>query len=85
MGFLSPKLRILCFMIISTLLLSFFTSDGHRNLVDKSAPVKGVSKELQNEEVSFVPSRMLTVRTNDYQSYDPSPAFVKPPYKLIPN
>ncbi|KAH0469802.1 hypothetical protein IEQ34_001360 [Dendrobium chrysotoxum] len=85
MGILSPKSTALLFMIISTLLLSFFTSDGHGNLVDKSAPVKGVSKELQNEEVSFVPSRMLTVKTNDYQSYDTSPAFVKPPYKLIPN
>ncbi|CAA6661164.1 unnamed protein product [Spirodela intermedia] len=29
--------------------------------------------------------RVLKVRTNDYGRYDPSPTFVKPPFKLIPN
>ncbi|XP_073277306.1 protein CASPARIAN STRIP INTEGRITY FACTOR 2-like [Primulina huaijiensis] len=28
---------------------------------------------------------LLNVSTNDYGTYDPPPAFVKPPFKLIPN
>ncbi|XP_073034921.1 protein CASPARIAN STRIP INTEGRITY FACTOR 2-like [Primulina eburnea] len=28
---------------------------------------------------------LLDVNTNDYGTYDPPPAFVKPPFKLIPN
>ncbi|XP_073148921.1 protein CASPARIAN STRIP INTEGRITY FACTOR 2-like [Henckelia pumila] len=28
---------------------------------------------------------LLDVNTKDYGSYDPAPAFVKPPFKLIPN
>ncbi|KZV29358.1 hypothetical protein F511_24045 [Dorcoceras hygrometricum] len=34
--------------------------------------------QLRNE-------RMLKVKTNDYGKYDPAPALVKPPFKLIPN
>ncbi|XP_020579003.1 uncharacterized protein LOC110023772 isoform X2 [Phalaenopsis equestris] len=82
---MAPKSTTLLFMIISTLLLSVCTLDGHRILIENSVAGTGLSEELQDEEVSYVHSRMLAVRTNDYQNYDPSPAFVKPPYKLIPN
>ncbi|XP_020579005.1 uncharacterized protein LOC110023772 isoform X4 [Phalaenopsis equestris] len=79
---MAPKSTTLLFMIISTLLLSVCTLDGHRILIENSVAGTGLSED---EEVSYVHSRMLAVRTNDYQNYDPSPAFVKPPYKLIPN
>lgn len=37
------------------------------------------------EEVNVIHERVLRANTKDYGKYDPSPTFVKPPFKLIPN
>ncbi|XP_059461087.1 protein CASPARIAN STRIP INTEGRITY FACTOR 1-like isoform X2 [Corylus avellana] len=39
----------------------------------------------RNNEEDTIHERLLKVNTKDYGRYDPSPAFVKPPFKLIPN
>ncbi|KAL0365549.1 UNVERIFIED_CONTAM: hypothetical protein Sangu_0652500, partial [Sesamum angustifolium] len=45
----------------------------------------GSWEPLRHDEVSEVHERLLKVKTNDYGRYDPAPALVKPPFKLIPN
>lgn len=37
------------------------------------------------EEAMTIPERLLRVNTKDYGRYDPAPALVRPPFKLIPN
>ncbi|OWM83877.1 hypothetical protein CDL15_Pgr004308 [Punica granatum] len=37
------------------------------------------------EEVATIHERLLKVSTKDYGRYDPAPALVRPPFKLIPN
>ncbi|KAE8008547.1 hypothetical protein FH972_005048 [Carpinus fangiana] len=39
----------------------------------------------RHNEEDTIHERLLKVNTKDYGRYDPSPAFVKPPFKLIPN
>ncbi|XP_062175859.1 protein CASPARIAN STRIP INTEGRITY FACTOR 1-like isoform X2 [Alnus glutinosa] len=39
----------------------------------------------RHNEEDTIHERLLKANTKDYGSYDPSPAFVKPPFKLIPN
>lgn len=40
---------------------------------------------VRHDEESWIHDRVLKVKTNDYGKYDPAPALVKPPFKLIPN
>ncbi|XP_012836754.1 PREDICTED: uncharacterized protein LOC105957376 [Erythranthe guttata] len=74
----------------------FFILLNHRRLIWHTCRVQKsmVSKEVSTtHEVresweplrSGIHERVLKVKTNDYGSYDPAPAFVKPPFKLIPN
>ncbi|KAG7010912.1 Protein CASPARIAN STRIP INTEGRITY FACTOR 1, partial [Cucurbita argyrosperma subsp. argyrosperma] len=42
-------------------------------------------KRTTRDEMEDVHERLLRVNTKDYGRYDPSPSFVKPPFKLIPN
>ncbi|KAE8668148.1 DNAJ heat shock N-terminal domain-containing family protein [Hibiscus syriacus] len=39
----------------------------------------------ESGEGEGIHERVLRVNTKDYGKYDPSPALVKPPFKLIPN
>lgn len=42
--------------------------------------------EAENhEERTDIHERLLRVNTKDYGRYNPAPALVKPPFKLIPN
>ncbi|XP_052192263.1 protein CASPARIAN STRIP INTEGRITY FACTOR 1-like [Diospyros lotus] len=82
------KKTTLLFLIISSSLLS--TSFAGRPLVrslakemkakDNHGDVSGM-EELQHK----VQERILRANTKDYGNYDPAPASVKPPFKLIPN
>ncbi|ESR36611.1 protein CASPARIAN STRIP INTEGRITY FACTOR 1 [Citrus sinensis] len=89
MGLLLLKKISLLFLLISASLLSTSLADrGISKSVSKLA--EGVDstfeeKPLQEEEMSMIHERLLKANTQDYGRYDPSPALVKPPFKLIPN
>ncbi|ONK78585.1 uncharacterized protein A4U43_C02F20360 [Asparagus officinalis] len=77
---------LLFVLVIASLLLASFA--GHRKLVDShvGSEIKESRKKSENyENVFVVHPRILTVKTNDYGNYDPSPSLAKPPFKLIPN
>ncbi|XP_041015285.1 protein CASPARIAN STRIP INTEGRITY FACTOR 1-like isoform X4 [Juglans microcarpa x Juglans regia] len=42
-------------------------------------------KPSRHDEEDSIHERLLRVNTKDYGRYDPAPALVKPPFKLIPN
>ncbi|KAJ9189697.1 hypothetical protein P3X46_000956 [Hevea brasiliensis] len=44
-----------------------------------------LSKPSKQDELSMIHERLLRANTKDYGKYDPAPALVKPPFKLIPN
>ncbi|KAF9676047.1 hypothetical protein SADUNF_Sadunf09G0097900 [Salix dunnii] len=43
------------------------------------------SKPSHSNEETSVHERLLKVNTKDYGNYNPAPALVRPPFKLIPN
>jgi hypothetical protein len=47
--------------------------------------MQGARTEQKEALVPLVQARRLSVKTNDYSSYDPSPSMDKPHSKLIPN
>uniref|UniRef100_A0A7N0T1S6 Uncharacterized protein n=1 Tax=Kalanchoe fedtschenkoi TaxID=63787 RepID=A0A7N0T1S6_KALFE len=67
------KLTFLAFLIIASSLTSPSSAAG-RGFVHQT--------DITEEQVH---ERLLRVNTRDYGRYDPSPTFVKPPFKLIPN
>ncbi|KAJ7967285.1 Protein CASPARIAN STRIP INTEGRITY FACTOR 1 [Quillaja saponaria] len=83
----------LLFLLISGSLLSTFFADRKSKFVDELAgDVKATQeqerismKALHDEEASSIHERLLKMNTKDYGRYDPAPALVKPPFKLIPN
>ncbi|KAK9903203.1 hypothetical protein M0R45_001168 [Rubus argutus] len=50
-----------------------------------ATPEEVLGKSLNHKEVARIHERLLRVNTKDYGRYDPAPALVKPPFKLIPN
>ncbi|WCJ40939.1 hypothetical protein M5689_021834 [Euphorbia peplus] len=84
---LMMKKSILVFLLISTLLsLSTFagrpTKFVHNQHSDSTH--QEVSKANMEEE-GMINERMLRANNRDYGNYDPAPALVRPPFKLIPN
>ncbi|KAJ8497701.1 hypothetical protein OPV22_008253 [Ensete ventricosum] len=81
------KMATVLFLLLLLLLSATAPSEsfaGHRkewSLV--SVPHGAMEKSSSKNDVLH--HRFLTVRTNDYGAYDPSPALNKPPYKLINN
>ncbi|KAG6711701.1 hypothetical protein I3842_05G068200 [Carya illinoinensis] len=83
------KKSSLLFLILASVLLSTCLA------VRQSMPVSELPKEgdaLLNEgiphedlDIISVHERLLRANTKDYGKYDPAPALVKPPFKLIPN
>ncbi|XP_035540718.1 protein CASPARIAN STRIP INTEGRITY FACTOR 1-like [Juglans regia] len=79
----------LLFLILASVLLSTSLA------VRQSLLFSELSKEadaLLNEgipnddqDIISVHERLLRANTKDYGRYDPAPALVKPPFKLIPN
>ncbi|KAL3580674.1 hypothetical protein D5086_018509 [Populus alba] len=42
-------------------------------------------KPSHNNEATTIHERLLRANTKDYGNYNPAPALVRPPFKLIPN
>ncbi|OAY37309.1 protein CASPARIAN STRIP INTEGRITY FACTOR 1 [Manihot esculenta] len=59
--------------------------DKLANQVDASNYEELSSKTSDQDEASIIHERVLRANTKDYGNYDPAPALVKPPFKLIPN
>ncbi|KAJ9132838.1 hypothetical protein P3X46_033666 [Hevea brasiliensis] len=82
----------LLFLLASTAFLSP-SSAGRRsmfldklaNQVDATIYEDLSSKPSSLDEASIIHERILRANTKDYGTYDPAPALVKPPFKLIPN
>ncbi|XP_073026567.1 protein CASPARIAN STRIP INTEGRITY FACTOR 1-like [Primulina eburnea] len=80
---LIKKISLLLLLLSAAL---FSTSLAGR--LCKSGESKKVSTTDDEEMKSWGQlhkERILKVKTNDYGKYDPAPALVKPPFKLIPN
>ncbi|KAF2322872.1 hypothetical protein GH714_031598 [Hevea brasiliensis] len=59
--------------------------DKLANQVDATIYEDLSSKPSSLDEASIIHERILRANTKDYGTYDPAPALVKPPFKLIPN
>ncbi|XP_060973522.1 protein CASPARIAN STRIP INTEGRITY FACTOR 2-like isoform X2 [Cannabis sativa] len=76
----------LIFLLISGSLIS--TSLAGRQLMnsgDQFSKVEDDDEMLMMKKIRLVHERVLRSNTRDYGRYDPAPALVKPPFKLIPN
>ncbi|CAA3011963.1 protein CASPARIAN STRIP INTEGRITY FACTOR 1 [Olea europaea var. sylvestris] len=86
MGFLLLKKISLLFLLISASLLSIsFAGRLHRSVSKLDQKQVTATHEEHHGKMSEVHERLLRVNTKDYGRYDPAPALVKPPFKLIPN
>ncbi|KAF8013529.1 hypothetical protein BT93_I1388 [Corymbia citriodora subsp. variegata] len=91
MGLMLLKKISLLFLILSASLLS--TSLAGRPCKITSRLTKEVNPNAvtyeegsqDGDEATAVHERILKVDTHDYGKYDPAPALVRPPFKLIPN
>ncbi|CAK9142045.1 unnamed protein product [Ilex paraguariensis] len=91
MGLLLLKKICLLFLLIFASFLSTSFAGRKFRVLNNSEKELGATREkisgeqLHHEEASDIHERLLKVNTNDYGKYDPAPALVKPPFKLIPN
>ncbi|XP_030944899.1 protein CASPARIAN STRIP INTEGRITY FACTOR 1-like isoform X1 [Quercus lobata] len=93
MGLMLLKKVSLLFLIISASLLSTCLAGRDSKWVSNSklaeeadAINEGIPQKLSHhDEEESIHERLLKVNTKDYGRYDPTPALVKPPFKLIPN
>ncbi|XP_021286577.1 protein CASPARIAN STRIP INTEGRITY FACTOR 1 [Herrania umbratica] len=84
MGVMHLKKIVLLFLLASAFLLSTSLAARPSKFVNKLAEEVDAAFEDGGEATS-VHERLLKANTKDYGRYDPSPAIVKPPFKLIPN
>ncbi|KAF3948762.1 hypothetical protein ACB098_07G126200 [Castanea mollissima] len=84
---LLKKVSLLFLLIISASLLSTCLAGRDSKWVSKLAEEADAINEklLHHDEEKSIHERLLKVNTKDYGNYDPTPALVKPPFKLIPN
>jgi len=81
----------LLFLISASLIFSTCLAGRQPKFVDELATEADAIKEgiqqqpSRHNEEDTIHERLLGVNTKDYGRYDPTPAFVKPPFKLIPN
>ncbi|XP_039006931.1 protein CASPARIAN STRIP INTEGRITY FACTOR 1-like [Hibiscus syriacus] len=80
---MEKKNIVLLFLMVSAFLLSTSMA-GRRPKVINMAEEMNEGFE-DGDEASAVHERVLRANTRDYGKYDPAPALVKPPFKLIPN
>ncbi|KAK4562641.1 hypothetical protein RGQ29_005230 [Quercus rubra] len=87
MGLMLLKKVSLLFLIISAPLLSTCLAGRESKWVSKLAKeADAINEKLSHhDEEESIHERLLKVNTKDYGRYDPTPALVKPPFKLIPN
>ncbi|XP_022762303.1 protein CASPARIAN STRIP INTEGRITY FACTOR 1-like [Durio zibethinus] len=80
------KKIVLLFLLVSAFLLSTSLA-GRRSKFLKMLSEEGDDAAFEDggEATDHVHERVLRVNAKDYGSYDPPPALVKPPFKLIPN
>ncbi|XP_022726769.1 protein CASPARIAN STRIP INTEGRITY FACTOR 1-like [Durio zibethinus] len=79
------KKIVLLFLLVSGFLLSTSLAGRRSRLVNMLAEEVDAAFEEGGEASAAVHERLLVVNTKDYGRYDPSPALVKPRFKLIPN
>ncbi|XVE49007.1 hypothetical protein DITRI_Ditri01bG0047300 [Diplodiscus trichospermus] len=76
----------LLFLLVSAFLLSSSLAGRPSKFVNMLAEEVDVAfEDEEGDEATAVHERLLRANTKDYGKYDPSPALVKPPFKLIPN
>ncbi|XP_030944900.1 protein CASPARIAN STRIP INTEGRITY FACTOR 1-like isoform X2 [Quercus lobata] len=89
MGLMLLKKVSLLFLIISASLLSTCLAGRDSKWVSNSKLAEeadAINEKLSHhDEEESIHERLLKVNTKDYGRYDPTPALVKPPFKLIPN
>ncbi|KAI6701178.1 hypothetical protein NL676_015502 [Syzygium grande] len=91
MGLMLLKKISLLFLLLSASLLSTSLAGRRykimRRLAQEVNPNAVTYEEgsRDEDEATAVHERILKVKTDDYGKYDPAPALVRPPFKLIPN
>ncbi|KAJ6385940.1 hypothetical protein OIU77_028994 [Salix suchowensis] len=95
MGLMLLKKISLLFLLISASFLSTSFAGRRSKFVKKLAEEAGAinaatheetsSKASHSNEETSIHERLLKVNTKDYGNYNPAPALVRPPFKLIPN
>ncbi|GMI74501.1 Casparian strip integrity factor 1 [Hibiscus trionum] len=78
------KIALLLFLV-SALLLSTSMAGRHSKFVNRLAEEEVGGAFEESGEGEAIQERLLRVNNKDYGKYDPTPALVKPPFKLIPN
>ncbi|KAF0896391.1 hypothetical protein E2562_023796 [Oryza meyeriana var. granulata] len=81
------RASVFAVLLIVASALSVFTAGG-RELAAQEKNQKGYSTSAHGEGAASSGAaypRNHMVKTNDYGRYDPSPAFSKPRFKLVPN
>ncbi|KAI4376064.1 hypothetical protein MLD38_013859 [Melastoma candidum] len=82
---LFKKFGLLYLLLFASTISSSMAGRSFKTMETEFAPAT-VSVEARHEgDVTRVHERVLKVNTNDYGKYDPAPALVRPPFKLIPN
>ncbi|XP_022947143.1 protein CASPARIAN STRIP INTEGRITY FACTOR 2-like isoform X2 [Cucurbita maxima] len=77
---------ILVLLLVSASFLSTICSAGRADKpVHQGSNGRVVHEDGKKKMEEIIHERVLRVNTRDYGRYDPAPAFVKPPFKLIPN
>ncbi|XP_030450684.1 protein CASPARIAN STRIP INTEGRITY FACTOR 1-like isoform X1 [Syzygium oleosum] len=91
MGLMLLKKISLLFLLLSASLLSTSLAGRRYKIMSRLAEevnpnaVTYEEGSQDEDEATAVHERILKVNTDDYGKYDPSPALVRPPFKLIPN
>ncbi|GMJ12747.1 Casparian strip integrity factor 1 [Hibiscus trionum] len=78
------KIALLLFLV-SALLLSTSMAGRRSKFVNRLAEEVDAAAFEEDDKGETIHERLLRVNTRDYGKYDPTPALVKPPFKLIPN
>ncbi|MBA0799241.1 hypothetical protein Gohar_009769 [Gossypium harknessii] len=88
------KKIVLLLFLVSTFLLSTSMAGGFFSYMSFGRQSKFVNMLAEEVDAAFeeegvegeaIHERLLRANTKDYGRYDPTPALVKPPFKLIPN
>ncbi|MBA0712071.1 hypothetical protein Golax_011196 [Gossypium laxum] len=79
------KKIVLLLFLVSTFLLSTSMAGRQSKFVNMLAEEVDAAFEEEGVEGDAIHERLLRANTKDYGRYDPTPALVKPPFKLIPN
>ncbi|KAE8686562.1 DNAJ heat shock N-terminal domain-containing family protein [Hibiscus syriacus] len=79
------KKIVLLLFLVSALLFSISMAGRYSKFENRLTEEEVDAALEESGEGEGIHERVLRVNTKDYGKYDPSPALVKPPFKLIPN